>query len=143
AGFELNAAVTRFAEGDLAAREFRRSGLNVNGRLVFGVAENGVIGNGEHVLHGRGANGGGDIHVFLQFLSGVLRDDAGLQSAGGGVESRRDVGNLSVEGVGVSVGRDFDVLAGVNRGQIALVDIDENPDGVGIGNGEALRGGCL
>jgi len=35
AGFELNAAVTRFAECDLATREFRRSGLNVNERLVF------------------------------------------------------------------------------------------------------------
>jgi len=48
-----------------------------------------------------------------------------------------------VEGVGVSVCRDFDVLAGVNRGQIALIDVDENPDRVGIGNGEALRGGSL
>src|SRR5258705_3991756 len=143
AGFELNAAVTRLAECDLATREFSRSGLNVNERLVFAVTENGVIGNGEHVVDGRGANVGSDIHIFLQFLSGVLRDDAGLQSAGGGVESRRDVGNFSVEGVGVRVGRDFDVLAGVNRGQIALIDVYENPDSVGIGNGEALRGGGL
>src|SRR6266481_7793696 len=69
AGFELNAAVIRFAECDLAAREFGRSGLNVNERLVFAVTENGAIGNGEHVLRGRGANGGSDIHIFLQFLS--------------------------------------------------------------------------
>src|SRR5882724_3743463 len=143
ASFELDAAVTRFAECDLAAREFGRSSLNVNKRFVFGVTENGVIGNGEHVLHGRGANAGSDVHIFLQFLSGVLRDDAGLQSAGGGVESGRDVGNFSVEGVGVSVCRDFDVLAGVNRGQIVLIDVDENPHGIGVGNGEALRGGGL
>src|SRR5258708_34084091 len=64
AGFELNAAVTRCAESDLATREFSRSGLNVNESLVFGVTQNGVIGNGELVLHVRGGNGGIDIRIF-------------------------------------------------------------------------------
>ena len=143
AGLDLNAAVGGFAECDLAAREFGVVGLHVDERLVFSVAEDGVIGNGEHVLQSGGAHGGGDVHVFLQFLAGILRDDARLQSAGGGVERGSDVGNFSVKGVGVGVGGDFDVIADVNGGEIALIDVDEYPDGVGVGDGEALGGAGL
>ena len=40
--------------------------------------------------------------------------------------------------VGVGFGVDFDGVSDVHEGEIALENIHEDPDGVGIGDGETL-----
>ncbi len=118
-------------------------GLNVNEGLIFRVAENGGIRNRQSVGDRSGMDGGGDVHIFLQFLAGIFGDDARLQSARGGIERRGDVGNSSVKGVRISVGGDFDGVAGMHESDFALIDIDENPNGAHVGDGEELRGAGL
>src|SRR5258707_70948 len=140
---ELNAAVVGFAESDLAAGKLGSAGLHVDERLVFGIAENGVIRNSKDVLQGGGADRRGHVHILFQFFTGILGDDAGLQGAGGSVESRSDVGNFSMKLFRVRVGGNFHFLTLANISQIGLVDVDQNPDGAGVGNGEALGGSGL
>src|SRR5258708_6051765 len=140
---ELNAAVVGFAESDLAAGKFSGSSLHVDEWLVFGIAKNGGVRNGEHVLQGSGVDRRGDVHMLFQFFTGILGDDAGLQGAGGGVESRSDVGNFPMKLFRVRVGGNFHFLTLANISQIGLVDVDQNPDGAGVGNGEALGGSGL
>src|SRR5882762_1240174 len=140
---ELNAAVVGFAESDLAAGKLGSAGLHIDEWLVFGIAKNGGVRNGEHVLQGGGADRRGDVHILFQFFAGILGDDAGLQGAGGGVESRSDVGNFSMKLFRVRVGGNFHFLTLANIGQIGLVDVDQNPDGAGVRNGEALGGSGL
>jgi len=43
----------------------------------------------------------------------------------------------------VRVGGNFHFLTFANISQIGLVDVDQNPDGAGVGNGEALSGSGL
>src|SRR5258708_18693817 len=143
AGGELNAAVVGFAESDLAAVKFSGGSLQVDGRLVFGIAENGGVRNSKDVLQGGGTDRRGHVHILFQFFTGILGDDAGLQGAGGGVESRSDVGNFSMKLFRVRVGGNFHFLTLANVSQIGLVDVDQNPNGAGVGNGEALGGSGL
>ena len=114
--------------------------MHIDEGLIFGVAKNSGIGNRDGVGNGTGVDESGDEHVALQFFAGILGDDASLECAGGGIESWRDVGNFTVKEFGIGFSINFDRVADVDVGEIALVDVDKNPDGVCIGDGEAL--GC-
>src|SRR5208283_5167531 len=101
AGGDLRAAFAAAAESDEAASELVCAGLHVDEGLVFGVAKDGGIGNSDGVGDGAGVDESGDKHVALQFFTGILRDDAGLQGARSGIESGGDVRNFSVKEFGI------------------------------------------
>ena len=79
------------------------------------------------------------IHILFQFFAWVIDDDARLKCAGVGIERRRDVGDFAVEGVGISVGFDNDIVAIVDKLEVGLIDVGQDPDGAEIGDSEGLR----
>ena len=82
----------------------------------------------------------GDVHILFQFLAGIFGDDARLESAGVGIQRGSDVRNFPVKDFGIRFRVDFDGVAHMNVGEFALIDIDEDPDGAHVGDGETL--GC-
>src|SRR6185437_11396867 len=90
-------------------------GLNVNEGLVFGVAENGSIRNRQSVGDSASIDGCGHVHVLLQSLTWILRGDARLKSACGGIKRRGNVGNSAVKNVRISVGGDFHSVSGTDE----------------------------
>jgi len=66
---ELNAAVVGFARVTCAGK-FSGAGLYVDERLVFGIAKNGGVRNGEHVLQGAAWTDAVTYISFFNFLPG-------------------------------------------------------------------------
>src|SRR5208337_3146752 len=99
--------------------------LHIHKGLVFGVAENGGVGNRDGVRNRPSADERGDEHVPLQFLPGILGNDARLQGSRGGIQGGGNIGNLSVKEVGIGFGVDFDGVSNVHERKIALVDVHE------------------
>ena len=138
----LRPSAVAIAHVDQAAREFVlfRRGLNVDEGLVFGVMQNGSVRNRQRVSDGAGIDRGGDLHILLQLLAGILRNDARLKSARVGIERGGEVGNFPVKRVGVGVGGDVHAISWAHVGDFALVDVDENPNRAHIRNGEDVCG---
>src|ERR1700676_1017455 len=137
---DLRAAALTVRDLDEPACELVGPGLHVNKWLVLGVAEDGSIGNGERIANRAGLHCGGDVHIFLEFLAGVISDDARLQGARCGIERGSNERNFPVENLGIGIGGDLDGIARMHISEVALVDVDENPDGTHVRDGKNL--GC-
>src|SRR5579884_1192783 len=110
-----------------ALRELILALAYIDKRLVFAIAQHCRIGNrdgiGDHSrLHDRV-----HIHVFLQLLAGILRDDAGLQRVRIRIERRSEIGDLAREFLLIRVGFDRDRIADVNVSQVALIHVHDHP----------------
>src|SRR5579885_1854613 len=108
---DLRAALVAVAERDKAAGEFVGTGLDIHEGHVFRVPQDRGVGNDEGAFDDAGLDGGGDVHVALQFPARILSDDAGLERARGRIESGRDVGDAAVERVVIGFGVDVHGIA--------------------------------
>ena len=95
----LRAAAMAVAKLNHAARELVLfcGRLHVDEGLILGVTQYGGVRNRQRIGDGAGIDGGGDVHILLQFFPGIFRDDARLERARVGIERRGDVRNFSVK----------------------------------------------
>src|SRR5579872_7168515 len=99
----LSAAVGRFAHGYQAARELIGARLDVDEGQILGGGQNSRVRYQQSLRYSACTDGRRHVHIFLELVARVFGHDARLQSARGGIERRREVGNPSPEDVGVSI----------------------------------------
>src|SRR3984885_7103919 len=83
------------------------------------------------------------VHIFFEFVTWILGDDAGLQCAGRGVERVDYVGYFAVEDVRIGVRGDVNGVSDAHAREIVLVDVHQNPYRAHVRDGEALRRASL
>src|ERR1019366_4237420 len=139
----LRLSVQAFSERDGASAKLFRTRRGINKRLVLAIAQYSSIRESNGICDRARVYGGNHVHIFLQFLAGIVGLDARLQRTRVRIERCRDVGNAAVEDFRISIRLDCDRISNAHVGQILLIDIDQHPDAAGIRNHETLGGARL